>query len=184
MAVHILDVVLRKRADGNWETEALSLPTARLVAVFDKQNKLSFEVRSGAVVVKEGNTTSPVARIELQKDLIAASALEQSKLDLEREKIASSELLARRTLFVSVVTAVLSAGATIAVATIANLGGKGEKPQPVVYRELNECRDGLDNLKTLSALDQQTQPDLRAAVRRQADTCIERLRAAMAASGS
>ena len=135
------------------------------------------------VNLEKANIGTPTARIELQEDLAAASTLEESKLDLEREKVASSERLSRRTLVVSVITAVLSAGATIAVAAIANLG-KADKPQTAAYRDLNECRDGLDNLKTLSALDQQTLPDLRAAVRRQVDACIDRLRAAMSASGS
>jgi hypothetical protein len=146
--------------------------------------KLTFEVRSGAIIVKKASTTSLIARIELQEDLVTASALEQSKLDLEREKVASGEQLSRRTLIVSVIAAVLSAGAAIGVAAITNLGGKADKPQPAAYRDLNECRDGLDNLKTLSGLDRQTLPDLRAAVRRQADACIDRLRSAISASGS
>ncbi len=82
----------------------------------------------------------------------------------------------------TVITALVSAGATIAVATIAKPGGdKGNAPV-AAYRDLNECRDGLDRLKTLAGLDQQTLGNLRLAVQRQVDDCVQRLQAAMAAS--
>ena len=183
MTARTLDAVLRQRSETVWATEALELPLARVVAVSDSRGaNVPFEVHDGTIVIEKRNATSLFARIELSEGLVPASALEQAKLDLEREKVASGERLGRRTLLVSVVTALVSAGAAIAVAAIANHSGKADKPQPASYRDLDECREGLNNLKTLATLDHQTLPDLRSAVRRQVDLCSDRLRAAMAAS--
>ena len=185
MTVRTLDVTLRKRSETAWASDALQLPVARVVSVFDAHGaNIPFEIHDGTIVADECNAASLFARIELSEDLVAASALEQMKLDLERQKVASSERLARRTLLVSVATALVSAAAAIAVAVITNHSGKPDQPQPASYRDLDECREGLNNLKTLSALDQQTLSDLRTAVRRQADDCIARLKAAMSASRS
>jgi hypothetical protein len=185
MTTQTIDVVLRRRGDGNWESDALALPNARVVEVVDRDRKLSFEIHGGHVEVEKAPAvTTLVARIELGEELVSASALERSKLDLEREKIASGERLARRTLIVSILTALLAAGATIEVGWMTNFGPKSEKPPPSAYKDLNECREALVNLKTLSNLDQQTLPNLRAAVRSQADACIGRLQAAMSASPS
>ena len=182
MTTRMLDVVLHCESDGSWTSEALPLPGAQIAAVLDLRNTaVPFEVRNGKIFTEKRHT-SLVARVELHAEFVAASDLERSKLALEREKVASSDRLGRRTLIVTVVTALVSAGATIAVATIANPGGEKGKTPVAAYRDLNECRDGLDNLKTLAGLDQQTLADLRVAVRRQVDDCMERLRVAMAAS--
>jgi hypothetical protein len=182
MTARTLNAVLHFESDGSWTSEALTLPSARIAAVLDQSGTaVPFEVRNGKISTEKRHT-SLVARIELEAEFVAASDLEQSKLALEREKVASSDRLGRRTLIVTVVTALVSAGATIAVATIANPGGEKGKTPAAAYRDLNECRDGLNNLKTLAGLDQQTLTDLRMAVRRQVDDCVERLRSAMAAS--
>jgi hypothetical protein len=183
VTLRTIDAVLRRQSAGVWATEALDLPMARVIAVLDAQGaSVPFQIHDGTIVVTKRALASLTARIELSEDLVTASALEQMKLDLEREKLASGERSTRRTLVVSVATAVVTAIATIAVAYITNIAGEAHKPQPAAYRELNECREGLDNLKTLANLDQQTLPDLRTAVRRQVDDCSDRLRAAMSAS--
>ena len=179
MTMRTLDAVLRKRLDGNWETEALGLPGARVMAVLDGKRTLVFEVRNDMILTNAANVAFPVARIELHDDLVSSAALEQSKLDLEREKIASGERLSRRTLVVSVLTAAVTAGATIAVAAFTT---GGTKLQAAVFRDLNQCRNGLVDLKTLATLDRQTLPNVRAAALRHADACIERLDPAIAAS--
>jgi hypothetical protein len=185
MTVRTFDAVLRKRSEKVWASEALHLPKARVVSVLDDRgSNVPFETENDSIVVDKHNVTSLSARIELLEDLVAESAVEQMKLSLEREKVASADRLGRRTLWVSVVTAILSAAAALGGATIASHSTKADKPQLATYRDLDECREGLNNLKTLAALDQQTLPDLRAAVRRQVDACSDRLKAAMSASPS
>ncbi len=155
VTVRTLDAVLRNRSEGAWATPALELPAARVVAVLDSRGtSIPFEIHDGTVVVDKRSSASLLARIELPEDLVTASALEQLKLNLERAKVESAERLSRRTLLVSVATAVVSAGATIGVAAISNFSSKPDKPQPASYRDLDECREGLNQLKTLAALDQ------------------------------
>lgn len=182
MTARRLDAVLQREPDGSWTSEALALPSTRIVAVLDQGGTpVQFDIHDGRIST-DGEHVSLVARVELQAVFVAAADLERSKLALEREKVESSDRLGRRTLIVTLVTALVSAGAAVVVATIPKLGGEKEKAPVAAYRDLNECRDGLNNLKTLSGLDQQTLGDLRLAVQRQVDDCMVRLRTAMAAS--
>jgi hypothetical protein len=183
MSLRTFDVVLRKNEEGRWTTDAMQLPDARVQAVLDgKGASVPFQVADRGIALDKRSSTTFLARIELPSELVTSAALEQAKLDVERDKVVSAERSGRRTVYVSVITAVVSAAATIAVAAITNGVGKPDKPQVSNVRDISECREGLINLKTLAALEQQTLPDLRTAVRHQVDDCTDRLKSALAAA--
>ena len=97
---------------------------------------------------------------------------------MERERIISDERAGRRTLWVSIGTAVISAAAAIGVALIAHIGGGGTSVAKT-YKDLVECRESLNRLSTLAGNQQQTLNSLRDAVGRSIDSCSERLEAAI-----
>lgn len=178
------DIVLRKRSETIWTTDALGLPTARILEVNDQRDvSVPFERVDGGLKIGKRAAGPLVGRLEVIEELTTLSALETMKLDLEREKVASEERHAKRTLLVSIVTAVISAGAAIGVAAIAN-PSKPDRPVGASYKDINECREELNRLTTLAALDQQTLDTLRIAVRSHIDRCKERLKSAMDASPS
>jgi hypothetical protein len=184
VTVRTFDAVLRKKSDGGWTSEALTLPKARVAAVLSaKGDSLPFDPKQGTISVAKG--AAPLyARIELPAELIEASTLDQAKVALERDKLAVEERAGRRTLLVSVVTAIVSAAAALGVALITNLGGS-PSPHPIAptaYKDLVDCRESLNTLASLANLNQQSLQSLKEAVGRHVEACRDRLSTAIAAS--
>jgi hypothetical protein len=105
------------------------------------------------------------------------SALEQAKLEFERERVAIEERGRKRTFVWTVVSGILTAAVTISVAWIGAIGGKddGERPgvTAVAEQRLVACRDSLSRLISLSELESQTLQALAAAVARHKQACDE-----------
>lgn len=185
MSARTLDVVLKDRGDSIWVSDALKLPQAHVASIVDGAGKpVAFDMRGSTVTLK--NQVAPIiARIELPEALVEVSALDRAKVELDREKLAVEERGGRRTLWVSLATAVVSAAATIGVALVTNLGGSSAPkaaPAPTAYRDLVDCRESLNVLGSLTNLDPQTLQNLKEAIRRHVDTCKDRLDIAIAAS--
>ncbi|MGH2343540.1 hypothetical protein ACRC7T_18940 [Segnochrobactraceae bacterium EtOH-i3] len=181
----VFDVAAQRRPDGRWSTDALSLPSARLLSVRDETGtSLPFHSLDGQIDIGLSTPSSLTGRIEVSDDLVRSSVIDEAKLKFEADKAASLERQTRLTLVTNVITAVISAAAALGVAALA--GGRSAQPSPSgpphIYRDLAECRDGLNSLKTLALLDQQTLPDLRTAVGGRVNDCLPRLSAAMAAT--
>ena len=178
MTVRYIDALLVRQADKSFRSEAVKLPSSRLGDVFRLTGeRLDFREADGGVLA-ECDDKQIVGRVELTDSLVAASEVQKAKDSVEREKIVSEERAGRRTLWVSVTTAVISAAATIGVALIAHIGGGGTSSGKT-YKDLVECRESLNRLSTLAGNQQQTLNSLRDAVGRSIDACSERLEAAI-----
>ena len=178
MTVPYIDALLVRQADKSFRSEAVKLPSSRLGDVFRLTGeRLDFREADGGVLA-ECDDERIVGRVELKDSLVAASEVQKAKDLVERERIVSEERAGRRTFWVSVTTAVISAVATIGVALIAHIGGGGTSGAKT-YKDLVECRESLNRLGTLAGNQQQTLNSLRDAVGRSIDSCSERLEAAI-----
>jgi hypothetical protein len=178
MTVPYIDALLVRQSDNSFRSEAVRLPSARLGNVFRLSGeRLDFREADGGVLAECGDERI-VGRVELTDSLVAASEVQKAKDSVERERIISDERAGRRTLWVSIATAVISAAAAIGVALIAHIGGGGTSVAKT-YKDLVECRESLNRLSTLAGNQQQTLNSLRDAVGRSIDSCSERLEAAI-----
>jgi len=176
------EILLSKRNDQLWESDALALPKVRLLSVADVGGRsLPYTLKDDATVSTNSRASSLVGRVELPEDLVAQSVLDQAKIDLDRQRLEVEERGARRTLLVGLATALVSAVATIVVAAISHIGATAPVA-PKAYQDLVECRESLNVLVTLSQSAQQTLPNLREAISRSVESCRERLNTAIVAS--
>jgi hypothetical protein len=184
MTNRAFDIVLLKRPDDTWGSDALALPKARLLSVTEATGQpLSYSLKEDATVAVNSAASSLVGRLELPEELVAQSALDQAKLTLDREKLEIEERAGRRTLWAALATAILSSLATVVVAFITHLGASTPSA-PKAYQDLVECREDLTRLASLAQLEQQTLPKLREAVSHSVGSCRERLNTAISASRS
>lgn len=186
MTILTFDVMLKKQSGQAWTTDALALPKARLESVQSADgDAVEFDRQADKIIMSKPGSGKLVGTIELPEDLVAASLIEKTKLDFEREKLAGEERAGRRTLWISLTTAIVSALATVAVAFIAQSGSSKPSSQPSVsqaFKDLVECRESLNRLATLAHLDQQTLTNLQEAVGRSVADCSDRLDRAIGAA--
>ena len=179
------DVALTKTGDDVWTTNALSLPNAHLASVYSARTAaIKHQVEGHNIRVGNAAATHLMGRLVLPDALVAASTLEEAKVQLEREKVQLEDRANKRTVWVSVATAIIAATATIGVALIASPGGKPTPPStaPNAFRDLVECRQSLNRLTSLAPNGQQTLTTIREAITLHATVCDDRLAAAIAAA--
>ena len=181
MSIPSIDVLLERKTENSFRSEALRLPASRLGDAFRLTGeRLDFQEADGVVIAKCADDRL-VGRVELTEPLVSASEVQRVKDSVEREKIASEERAARRTVWVSVASAVISAAAAIGVALIAHLNAAAPSTAKT-YKDLVESRESLNRLETLAGNQGQTLVSLREAVDRSIDVCKDRLEAAISGS--
>jgi hypothetical protein len=175
----VVEVRLDKGIEkGEWRSCLLDVPGVEVLKAWNEDGaSVAFE-QQGILLRAEPDITLARAQLRLTADLVAASALDDAKLNFDREKLASDDRSSRRTVWFTVIAALISATATIAVALIAR-PGQTPVQAPPGYRQLSECQRSLDRLATLSSLPTQTLGDLQAAVKNHEDACRDSLRAAV-----
>jgi hypothetical protein len=181
MSIPSIDVLLERKTENSFRSEALKLTSSRLGNAFRLTGEpLDFQETDGVVLAKCADDRV-VGRVELMEPLVTASEVQRVRDSVEREKIASEERAGRRTVWVSVASAVISAAAAIGVALIAHLDGAPPSTAKT-YKDLVECRESLNRLGTLAGNQGQTLGSLREAVDRSILACKDRLEAAIAGS--
>lgn len=102
-----------------------------------------------------------------------SQAIEEKKLEFEREKLALEHTWRRNTYRWSIASAFLSAAVTVGVAFIASGGSSSKVASPAIAKgPVQACRDSLRRLETLSgAVATQTVTDLMDAIRLHKDQC-------------
>ena len=181
MSTRSFEVVLSRNLDRTWTSAALSLPKAHLAAVSEVGGApVSYRLEDERLVAVGSDASALIARIELPEELVAQSAFDRQKNDLERDKLTVEERAGRRTFWAGIYGAAIAATATITVAVLSQC--TGSKPAPKAYWELVECREELNRLNSLSQSEKQTVPQLRTAISRSIDGCRGRLDAAIATS--
>jgi hypothetical protein len=169
---------------GNWRSCALDMPGAEVIDVSDDTGAQTPFERLGNVLNVRPDVRLARARLRLRTDLIPASALSDAKVNFDQQKLASDERAGRRTLWISLASAIISAAATMSVALIARPGQSNTAAALPTLHQLLSCQESLDRLRTLSALSTQTLGDLRAAVQHHDDACRDALKAAVDSSPS
>ena len=160
---------------GRWISPAFRLPGIRLTALFDNTGGAV----AGAALV-EGAVTGPTdalsstAAVEVPADLVLQSSLEQSKFELEREKMALEESNRKRTWQWSIGSAVLTAAVTLTVAYL----NKPDSPKTAsgsgpATDAVEACRTSLRRLPLLAKSQGQTIQGLSEAIDRHETECDE-----------
>lgn len=161
---------------GRWTSPAFRLPGAKLNAVHDAGGRARTDATlEGGLLVIAPDSPSPVmATVEVPSDLMLPSALEQAKLDLEREKLALEEANHRRTWQWSIASALLTGAVSIAVAYMGKSdSGKSIANTGPTADAVETCRNSLKRLPLLAATNDQTVTSLAEAIRRHEADCDE-----------
>ncbi|WP_147439680.1 hypothetical protein [Corallococcus sp. CA049B] len=165
---------------GGWRCDALKLPGSDVVALYHDAQQVDSRLyrRDGEMVLWSGTAKSPgqvALKIAVKDELIRLdrdkkiaeeqkNQLEKDKLELERQKIEIDRRWRKYTALVSVVTALIGAAATLAVAS---LKGGGAPAGGGISR----CRDSLDRLEELGRLSGQSVENLESAIARHVSVC-------------